>query len=443
MQTTEDKIVAIIGRPNVGKSTLFNRLVGRRIAIETPVPGTTRDRLFAEVSWGEEKFVLVDVAGIELGSKKEVEIGMQESAKVAIESADLILFIVDWNERENQLDKKVALMLRKSGKPVIMAVNKVDNVKRQDTIDEFKRLGFQNPIGISAIIGLGTGDLMELIADTLETIKKPVVVKKEENFDIKLAVIGRPNVGKSTLLNNIIGEKRAVVSDEAGTTRDTITVSFSHKGQKIQMTDTAGLRRPGKVEKDSIESFSVIRTERALKNCDVAVMVIDAEEGLVALDTHILGEAKEWGKGIILAINKTDKVLGDKNEYMAKTIWDLQRKLNFIPWMPIVFISALNEENISTLLNQVVSVSESRKTIIPTEDLAMIAEAVKKANSQLSGLNVFTQQCSNPPTFQVKFTKRRAPHYTQLRYLENIIRDYYPMNGSPIFIDLAPGHIEK
>ncbi|MCX6808808.1 MAG: GTP-binding protein [Candidatus Berkelbacteria bacterium] len=226
-------------------------------------------------------------------------------------------------------------------------------------------------------------------------------------------------------------------SSEAGTTRDIVSVSFHHKGKKILIQDTAGLRRPGKITKETIESFSVIRTEQALKNSDIAVLVIDAVEGLVALDANILGEAKEWGKGIVLAVNKIDEIKEDKDEYIAKTIWQLQSKLNFAPWLPVVFISAQNEENINSLLNQVVAAFESRNTVIDEKTLNEITEHLRNKNSQLAGLTRMTQKSVNPPTFELKFKGNRVPHKTQIRYIENIIRDVFPMSGTPIFLDLA------
>lgn len=434
MNDTLLKTVALIGRPNVGKSTLFNRLIGKRMAIETDIPGTTRDRLFGEVTWGSEKFELIDVAGIEMGTKKEIDRSIQEGVEIAIDSADLILFLVDWNDSANEQDKTVARMLRKTNKKVILVVNKADNIQRLNDIDSFKRLGNFTVIAVSGITGKNTGDLLDEIVKELETSE---TITKEETAkpDISLAIIGRPNVGKSTLLNSIVGEKRVIVSEEAGTTRDTVSVSFVHKAKKIVITDTAGIRRPSKIGYSSVESYSVIRTYKALSNCDVAVLLVDASEGLVALDVNILGKAKESGKGIILAINKIDLVEGDKKEYMAKMLWQLQDKLNFAPWLPIVFVSAANDENINSLLNQVVAVSESRHTIITEEDLNKVLENAKNSNFQLENIRSLTQKSSNPPVFEIRFPQKYTPHYTQIRYLENKIRDAYPMSGTPIYID--------
>lgn len=448
MEIKNLKTVAVIGRPNVGKSTLFNRLIGKREAIETPVPGTTRDRLYGEVSWCGQKFDLVDVAGIEFGSKTEINKNIQEGANQAIENADLILFLVDWNEKDNEIDRRIARTLRNVKKPVLLIANKCDNLDRLQSVEEFKRLGNFPIVPVSAISGKSTGDLLDIIMKNLKEIDrkvKPAAGQKEKQTDkkledeIKLAIIGRPNVGKSTLINTIVGEKRVVVSDVAGTTRDTISINFMHKGHKIELLDTAGIRRRGKIVKDTIESFAMLRTYRALKECDVTVLLIDAEEGLVANDAHILGMAKEWGKGLVLAVNKIDIYSEeDKEKFMSRTLYFLQKKLNFVPWLPTVFISAKDDENIKPLLNQVIIAFENRKTWIPEEDLTKILTDAKEINNQIYNILALRQKRTSPPTFEARYTKD-APHETQLRYLENKIRDAYPLSGSPMFLDLISG----
>lgn len=424
--------VVIIGRPNVGKSTLFNRLVGKREAIESQVPGTTRDRLFGEVTWRDKKFNLIDVAGIEYGAKEEIEKNIQLSIMIALETADLVLFVVDWNEKSCEKDKKIASLLRRSKLPVILVVNKADNLERMEDVSEFQRFGNFEIIPISSISGKNTGDLLDKIDKHLPKQKK-IEQKKEEAID--LAIIGRPNVGKSTLLNTIIGEKRAVVSEIPGTTRDKVKVEFFHKGKKINIVDTAGIRRPGKIKWDSLEKFSLLRTQKVIRESDIVVLMIDGEEGLVATDMHILGEAKELGKGVVLAVNKIDLWGEEKDKKMAETIYDFQRKLNFIPWAPIVFISGKDDENIKPLLNQVVAAEESRNSRIPQEDLDKVLEAAKEANDQLVGIKSLEQKRTKPPILIAKY-KGRAPHVTQMRYLENRLRDNYPLYGTPIFIDL-------
>jgi len=437
MEKQNQKVVALIGRPNVGKSTLFNRLAGRRIAIETPIPGTTRDQLFASIKWQGTDFTLIDVAGVE-SSKTELDLSSQENIQIAQKEADLLLFVVDWNEPENDADKRIARELRKSGKPVILVINKADNVKRQSDLDIFKRLGDFPIVPVSAISGSNSGNLLDAITEKLKTIPITELSKKAKHsssIDIKLAIIGRPNAGKSTLLNSIIGVKRAIVSDVPGTTRDVVDVNFSHKGKKILISDTAGIRRPGKIGRDTIESYSYLRTEQALRRSDVAILVIDAKEELVALDTNILGKAKEWGKGIVLAINKIDEIEDD--DFCARVLNSLKVKLNFVPWLPAVFVSAKDKTNLKKLLDLVVSTDANRRTIISQDELDEILLEAKKTNFQLEGLKSLQQVKSAPVVFEVKNKGNKTPHYTQIRYLENKIRDVYPMNGAPIFIDLV------
>jgi len=437
MEKQNQKVVALIGRPNVGKSTLFNRLAGKRIAIETPIPGTTRDQLFASIKWQGTDFTLIDVAGVE-SSKTELDLSSQENIQIAQKEADLLLFVVDWNEPENDADKRIARELRKSGKPVILVINKADNVKRQSDLDIFKRLGDFPIVPVSAISGSNSGNLLDAITEKLKTIPITELSKKAKHsssIDIKLAIIGRPNAGKSTLLNSIIGVKRAIVSDVPGTTRDVVDVNFSHKGKKILISDTAGIRRPGKIGRDTIESYSYLRTEQALRRSDVAILVIDAKEELVALDTNILGKAKEWGKGIVLAINKIDEIEDD--DFCARVLNSLKVKLNFVPWLPAVFVSAKDKTNLKKLLDLVVSTDANRRTSIPQDELNEILLEAKRTNFQLEGLKSLQQVKSAPVVFEVKNKGNKTPHYTQIRYLENKIRDVYPMNGAPIFIDLV------
>jgi len=433
MSSQRENIIAIVGRPNVGKSTLFNRLVGTRLAIESPISGTTRDRIFGEATWQGRTLFLVDLAGVETGVKTEIDREVQASVDTAIENADLVIFVVDWTDKNNDKDKAIARRLRASGKKIVLAVNKSDNIDRIKDIEEFRRLGFDKMFAVSAISGKNIGDFLDSIIEEL-----PVAEKIEEDHKdvLKISILGRPNVGKSTLINTIIGEKRAVVSEVPGTTRDSIEVDFNFKGTAIKIVDTAGIRRRGKIEKDTIESFSVLRTYRALRDSDIAILVIDAVEGLVANDMHILGLAKEWGKGIILAVNKIDEK-EDLNTYMATELFSLQTKLNFTPWLPVVFISAKENENVNALLGQILKVRENRKTIISQDHLDQIFQFAKETSSQMQYVLSIKQDRANPPTFKVRY-KGKEPHQTVLRFLENKIRDVFPMEGSPIFIDLVP-----
>lgn len=459
MNTGPVKTIAIIGRPNVGKSTLFNRLLGKRQAIETAIAGTTRDRLYGDIFWSGHHFEFIDVAGIEHGSKGEIAKSAQEGIRLAIENADLLLFIVDWNDKDNEIDKLIAHSLHKIDKPVILVINKADNLERMCDITEFKRLGNFPMIAISSISGKNTGDLLDLISHIINSNTETRNPKQSQNskisqiqnisnFDIQtstlpnesvihLVIIGRPNVGKSTLLNTIIGQKRAITSPVPGTTRDAFDVIFNHKGKKIKITDTAGIRRRGKITKDTIESFSVLRSHRALQESDVVLIVVDGIEGIVANDVHLLGEAMELGKGAILVVNKIDLWQKTAEMKMTHEINILQKKLNFAPWLPVVFISAEENTNVKPLLNQIVNVYNNRKTAIAQADLNLILDEARNSNMQLADITSLCQKKTNPPVFEAKYKGKTKPHFSQMRYLENKIRDVYPMEGSPIFIDLS------
>jgi len=432
MQSENYQTVAIIGRPNVGKSTLFNRLIGKRQAIESPIPGTTRDRLFGEVSWNGKSFNLIDVAGIEYGQKEELNQNIQEGIQIAIEQADLIVFMVDWNEKGNQTDRLIAAQLRKARKPVILAINKADNIERINQIEEFKRFGQFDIMPVSAISGKNTGDLLDLIVKKLPKAKKQA---KTNEHKIGLAIVGRPNVGKSTLINTIIGQKRAVVSEIPGTTRDIINVEFRYKGQLLEIIDTAGIRRRGKAKKETIERFSLLRTQKALKKSDIVVVMIDGEEGLVSADATIIGQAIDWGKGIVIAVSKVD-LWEHYEEKMAEFLSILSKKLNFAPWAPVVFISGKDALNINPLLNQIILAYSNRKKMLPEEDLDKILDYAKEQNQQIGNIVSLKQKRSSPPILKAFYKGRKMPHKTQIRYLENKIRDAYPLNGTPIFIDL-------
>lgn len=435
MQSETSKSVALIGRPNVGKSTLFNRLIGKRMAIETEVPGTTRDRLYGDVTWAGQHFTLIDVAGVESSAKTEIDANIQEGIDIALESADLILFVVDWNDKDNDADKRIASRLRRIDKPVILVASKADNIERITNIDEFKRLGNFDIFAVSGINGKNSGDLLDKVVEELYGDGKSILPKKKDNI-LGLAIIGRPNVGKSTLINAFLNQKRAIVSAEAGTTRDTVATEFGYKGRTIQLFDTAGIRRRGKIEKDTIESFSVLRAYRAMQQSDIVLLVIDAEEGLVANDAHILGKAMEWGKGIVLVVNKID-LWGEKDEKeeMGKVLYYLSTHLNFIPWLPVVFISAQDKKNIEPVLSQVFTAERNRSQLFDQEQLDQFLAQVKDANPQLDDLSSIRQTGTKPPAFRIKY-KKKAPHATQMRYLENKMRDIFPLNGTPVFLDL-------
>jgi GTP-binding protein len=424
------KNVAIIGRPNVGKSTLFNRLAGKSIAIETKIPGTTRDRLYAEIGFGNFSFCLTDLAGFAFDLKSELDRAIQEGTRLAMENADLILFLVDWEEKNNETDKAIARIIRRSNKPILLAINKVDNLAREKDLEEFKRLGNFPQITVSAISGKNTGTLLETIVKKLGSIPN----QKKKEADINLAILGRPNAGKSTLLNSLIGQKRAIVSEEPGTTRDSADYIFRYRNKTIRLIDTAGIRQPGKIKKDTIESFSVIRSWQAFRQADIIIVLADGSEGLVSSDIHLIGEAKENGKGVILAVNKIDKWLNPKTQ-IAKMIQDFQIRLNFAPWLPIVFISGKDELNLKPLLNQVIKINENLNSRIPQEDLDLILRSAKESNFQLKNLIKLRQKKIKPTVFELTFEGKNPPHLTQTRALENKIRDLHPLSGVPFFVD--------
>ncbi|HOX40641.1 MAG TPA: ribosome biogenesis GTPase Der [bacterium] len=437
------KNVVILGRPNVGKSTLFNRLVGRRIAIESEVSGTTRDRICQEVSWQGVTFNLIDVAGLELSDKSKLYKEMESSVELAIETADLVVLIVDVTEPSNDLDREVAARIRRKKLPTILAVNKVDNSKREDEVNLFERLGrFKSIVPVSAVSGRNSGDLLDAITHELQNLPQAESEEVSDQSGIQLTILGRPNVGKSTLLNAIVGQKRAVVSEIPGTTRDSIDVVFNHKGKKIMIADTAGIRRPGKISKDTLESFSVIRSYRALDRCDVVILLVSAEEGVTNVDESLIGEAMERGKGIILAINKID-LIEDLDRFQDEIQAKLQKQLKFIPWLPVVFVSALDNQNINHLLNLVVKTFEGKNDWIEEEDLKEILKLATERNGQLHNITHLTQASTNPPKFEVSYQSKEAPHYTQMRYLENKIRDVFPFNGVPIELKLVRIGLKK
>lgn len=430
----EGKTVALIGRPNVGKSTLFNRLVGKKIAIETPIPGTTRDRLLGEVFWQGETFTLIDVAGFEAQKKDLIDQQMQESVMLAVEMADLILFVTDWNDKNSEADKDVARKIRQSKKKAIIVVNKADNIERIENASEFQRFGSFPVVPVSAISGKNSGELLDLILTELKDIKAPLQ-PAETNHDISLAIIGRPNVGKSTLLNAIYGEERAIVSDVPGTTRDIVNVTLNYNGKSIEILDTAGIRRRGKIKKESIESFSVIRSLRALKRCNVAIVLIDGNEGMVSGESTLISQAVEWGKSVVLVVNKLD-LIENQRDFIARTLGLLENKLGFVPWLPVVFVSAKDNINIPVLLDNVITSYLNRFTEIAQPDLDRIFGYAKEKNSALYYTLSLVQEKSNPPIFKLTYKGKKEPHKTLVRYIENKIRDIYPMNGTPIFIDL-------
>lgn len=431
MSQTEFPLVAIVGRPNVGKSTLYNRLVGKRVAIESAEPGTTRDRLLSEISWRGKKFLLADTAGL-IESKDEIVEASTKAAKMAIETSDLILFLVDFKSGLTDADFEIAKELRKSKKEIILVVNKCDSKFDEELKNQFRRLGFSEIVLVSAIAGKNSGELMDKI---VKSIPKVTNIDDDNLDEIKLAIIGRSNVGKSTLLNAISGEQKMIVSPTAHTTRDAQDFLIKHKGKKIRIIDTAGMRRRGKVDHDTVESFAYLRSERSIKDSKIIVYMIDTEQGLANLDLNLIGNAIKIGKSVILVVNKFD-LWGDNSENeMRKMIGLLQNELNFAPWLPVIFISAQEKTHISNLLNQIIKIDSERKSEVSDETLQDIFDSAREQHLNIHYFKSLKFEKTNPPVFKLGTHKNKKPHFSDLRYLENKIRDIYPYYGTPIFID--------
>ncbi|MDD3086795.1 MAG: ribosome biogenesis GTPase Der [Patescibacteria group bacterium] len=436
MKKEVQPVVAIIGRPNVGKSTFFNRLCGKRKAIESALEKTTVDRIYGGVNWCGKKFSLIDTAGIYENDKNDqLQKNISDNINLAIEQSDLIIFLVDVMVAHSY-DREIAKLLRKSNKKILLVANKSDNQTREIVSRELLSLGLGEPIFISAISGRGVGDLLEKISQELPKSKN--VRKLQENI-ISISLIGRPNVGKSTILNSLLGEDRAIVSSIPGTTRDINDALISFRGTKYRVVDTAGIRRRGKIDSE-IEKFSIIRSVNAIKESDVSIIIIDADEGITNQDAHIAGTAKDMGKSIIIAINKFDiwDQLAEekKKEKMAIMIEELRRNLAFLPYVPIVFVSGLEKTNIKKLLSEAKDLFSERNRIIDAEEVEKIGLEAKSNNQQFPNFYSFYQERSNPPVFKLEVRDKKRVHFSHLRYLENFIRNYYPFRGTPIFIDL-------
>ena len=428
-------LVAIVGRPNVGKSMLFNRLVGQRLSIVEDTPGVTRDRLYAECEWCGRKFDMVDTGGIEPSTDSEILLFMREQAQIAIDSATVIVLVTDIRTGVTAADKDVANMLLRSKKPVVLAVNKADSTGAEDpAIYEFYSLGLGDPIAVSAVHGHGTGDLLDACLAQF-----PEAGEDEEESDcIKVAVIGKPNVGKSSLINHILGEKRLIVSNMAGTTRDAVDTLFENKLGRYMFIDTAGIRRKSKVE-ERVEKFSVMRSQMAIERADVCLIMIDARDGVTEQDTKIAGLAHEAGKASIIIVNKWDLV--DKETgTMEKMRKDIMRDLSFMSYAPILFISALTgqrTDRIFELINFVNDQSNMRITTGMLNNVLADAQArVQPPTDKGRRLKIYymTQTGIKPPNFVIFCNSRELFHFSYQRYLENQIRSVFGLEGTPIRI---------
>ena len=426
-------ILAIVGRPNVGKSTLFNTLAGEKISIVEDHPGVTRDRIYADVTWLNHSFSMIDTGGIEMDSKDKMLKHMREQADIAIDTADVILFLVDVRQGLVDADFKVADMLRKSGKPVILVVNKVDNFEKyMPDVYEFYNLGIGDPHPISAASKLGIGDMLDAVMELFDLEK----IEEEEDDRPKIAIVGKPNAGKSSLINNLLGENRVIVSDVAGTTRDAIDTEIVYNGTEYVFIDTAGLRRKSKI-KENIERYSIIRTVAAIERSDVVILMIDATEGVSEQDAKIAGIAHDRGRGLIIAVNKWDAIEKDNHtvkEY-TKKVRDI---LSFVPYAEIIFISALTGQRTKKIFDLLETVIENHAMRIQTgvlNEILMEAVALQQPPSDKGKrLKLFymTQVSTKPPTFVLFVNKKELMHFSYQRYIENRIRDTFGFIGTPI-----------
>ena len=427
--------VAIIGKPNVGKSTFFNYIVGSRISIVEDTPGVTRDRVYAETNWRGRNFTVVDTAGIEPESDDTIISQMREQAKIAIDIADVILFLTDVKQGVTAADQEIAIMLKKSKKPVVLVCNKADNMSRdRNEIYEFYNLGMGEPYPVSAANALGIGDVLDALYENFPEKNDD----EDDDGRIKVAVIGKPNVGKSSLINKILGENRTIVSNIAGTTRDAIDTEYENEYGKYVLIDTAGIRRKSKVS-ESIEKFSIMRTLLAIERADVCLMMIDANEGVTDQDAKIAGEAHEAGKGIIIVVNKWDEYEKETGR-LEKYKKDIYAKLSYLSYAPVIFISAKTGQRVDKLFNMINNVAEQNAMRVSTATLnQVINEAiaiVQPPTDKGKRLKILygTQVSTKPPTFVIFVNNKELFHFSYERYLVNQIRKEFGLEGTPVRI---------
>ena len=426
-------IVAIVGRPNVGKSTLFNRIAGERISIVEDTPGVTRDRIYADAEWLDHHFTLIDTGGLEPDSDDMMLKHMYSQAEIAISSADVILFVVDVRTGMTDMDMQVANILRKADKPVVLAVNKVDDLAKYGMqVYEFYSLGLGDPFGVSGGQMIGLGDLLDEVVKHFPADKDD----SAEDDAIKVAIIGKPNVGKSSLVNRILGENRVIVSDVAGTTRDAIDSEYELNGQKYVFIDTAGMRRKAKI-KESIEKYSIIRAVAAVERADVCILMINAVEGITEQDTKVAGIAHEAGKAVIIAVNKWDLIEKD-NHTMNKFLKDIDTEFKYLSYAPRIFISAATGQRVTKLFELITMVSENNSRRIATgmlNDVLIDAMAMNQPPAEKGKqLRIYymTQVSVKPPTFVLFVNDTELLHFSYKRYLENQLRDAFGFVGTPI-----------
>jgi GTP-binding protein len=424
-------IVAIVGRPNVGKSTLFNRLIGERRAVTHDVPGTTRDRLYGQADWNGRDFTLVDTGGIGLEIDQTFIEEVTEQVEEAMAEADAIVFLLDAQTGLTGADAEIGDRLRRTNKPVILAVNKVENRRTELASQDFFELGLGTPVILSAMQGTGTGDLLDRMVESLP----PGGALAEVESDVAVAIVGRPNVGKSSLLNALTGERRSIVSPIPGTTRDPIDTLIKYQGQQVLLIDTAGIRRRGRIER-GVEKFSVMRAVRAIERSDVVALLIDAVEGITAQDTHVAGYAQEAAKGLIVVVNKWDLIEKDTHTADEHT-HRLREALSFVPYAPIVFISALTGQRARRVLDLSLEIQVARRRRVATAELNSVVRAAAAAHRVTTAgraLKIYyvTQAETSPPTFVFFVNNPELLHFSYRRYLENRLRDAFGFPGTAI-----------
>jgi GTP-binding protein len=442
-------IVALVGRPNVGKSTLFNRLVGERKSIVEDEPGTTRDRVYAPAEWTNRPFLLIDTGGMDVAATDKAQRKgdqpetlslnsrdfvreIRQQAELAIEEADVVVFLADAKDGLTEADRDVADILRRSSKPVVLAINKADNESRRQAALEFYELSLGDPYPISALHGTGTGDLLDAIVELI-----PQAREEPEEDAVRIAIVGRPNVGKSSLLNALLQEERVIVSPIAGTTRDAVDTELMWEGQKVIVVDTAGIRRRGKVE-SGIEKYSVLRAVNAIQRADVALLLVDAQDGVTAQDAHVAEFITEAYKSVAVIVNKWDAVEDKDSNTINVYTEDLRQRMKFFDYVPILFISALTKQRVSKVMPLAMSIAAQRNTRIPTSELnrilrdAMVAHPAPSRRGKTLKFLYATQAETAPPTFIVFVNDKELVHFSYERFLENRIREVYPFTGTPI-----------
>jgi GTP-binding protein len=438
-------LVALVGRPNAGKSTLFNRIVGERVAIVEDVAGTTRDRLYYDAEWAGREFTIVDTGGMEIIPGSDLGQRVRQQAEVAIAEADMIVFVTDAREGVTLGDEEVAQILRQTSKPVVVAVNKADTVTQSLNASEFYKLGLHDVYSISALHGLGTGDLLDAMVNSMP--KPTETEEQEEEEGVRLALVGRPNVGKSSLLNALVGQERAVVSEIPGTTRDAIDVEMQVKGERLVVVDTAGVRRRGRIEQ-GIEKYSVLRSIRAIQRANVVAVLLDPTEGVTAQDTHLAGYAVSEAKGLLFVVNKWDLV-PHSNEVKDAFVAQIRTEMRFAPYAPVVFISARQHWHLDEVISTVMKIDQVRHVRVPTPTLNDIIEEAVQAHgpSAFRGrtLKVYyaTQVKVNPPTFVFFVNDTGLIHFSYQRFLENRLRQAFGFEGTAVRLIFRPKQREE